>query len=96
MKSFELKADIEFKAEDLEHALKQLVDHFHGLIFLNSTFEFEGNLSVKEKEVLEINPNFERELNNFILNQEVLDDPFEEILHEHHWELYGTDKNGNV
>ena len=92
MEKFELKADIRFKAKDLDSACQLLSDHFVGLINCNSEFEFEGSLSIEKEKKPDIGPTFEQELRQFYFNltekQEQLGDPFDRVLHENRKDLY--------
>jgi len=98
MKTFTLKADITFKAQDLNDAFEQLSNHFECLYSFNGyPLEFTGELNLQTKEVLkDISPNFAAEVDKFYFDlaekQQSLSDPFEKVLIEHLHDFYSTNQ----
>lgn len=97
MKTFNLTANITFKAKDLENAFQKLAFHFiRTRDCEESDFQFTGNLSVQTVEPdLGIGPEFAKEVSKFYTNlsehQEALGKPFASILNENLWDLYSTE-----
>ena len=98
MKTFTLKANIKFSADNLDEARGMLMKLFEDPE--GHAAEFEGDMTIESlpdpiAEVSnDIGPEFAAELSNYYhqlaSKQQALGDPFATVLQENLWDLYDT------